>query len=203
MSTTLQAKLLRAVEAGEVRRIGENDPRTVDVRFVAATNVDLKAAVDAGEFRSDLYYRLNVHRIHMPPLRDRAGDLRLLVEHFINKYGPASGVERCGDEAWSLLSAYSYPGNVRQLEHIIQRAVAIARGPELAADDLPEEVVAIPQPPPARESTVAAARERADRETIVATLARNAGEIGAAARELQISRTTMWRLMKKYGIPSP
>jgi transcriptional regulator with PAS, ATPase and Fis domain len=203
MSTTLQAKLLRAVEAGEVRRIGENDPRTVDVRFVAATNVDLKAAVDAGNFRSDLYYRLNVHRIHMPALRDRPGDLRLLVDHFINKYGPASGVEQCGEAAWSLLAAYSYPGNVRQLEHLIQRAVAIARGPELGADDLPEEVVAKPEPAPPRESTVAAARERADRETIVATLAKNAGEIGAAARELQISRTTMWRLMKKYGIPSP
>lgn len=203
MSTTLQAKLLRAVEAGEVRRIGENDPRTVDVRFVAATNVDLKAAVDAGVFRSDLYYRLNVHRIHMPPLRDRGGDLRLLVDHFISKYGPTNGIERCGEAAWSMLSSYSYPGNVRQLEHIIQRAVAIARGPELASDDLPEEVVATPQPAPPRESTVAAARERADRETIIATLARNAGEIGAAARELQISRTTMWRLMKKYGIPSP
>ncbi len=139
----------------------------------------------------------------MPPLRDRADDLRLLVDHFIGKYGPTSGVEQCGEAAWSLLSAYSYPGNVRQLEHLIQRAVAIARGPELAADDLPEEVVATPPAPPPRESTVAAARERADRETIVATLARNAGEIGAAARELQISRTTMWRLMKKYGIPSP
>ena len=203
MSTTLQAKLLRAVEAGEVRRIGENDPRTVDVRFVAATNVDLKAAVDAGEFRRDLYYRINVHHIHMPPLRDRASDLRRLVDHFIGKYGPASGVERCGEAASAMLSAYSYPGNVRQLEHIIQRAVAIARGPELGVDDLPEEVVAAPEPAPLRESTVAAARERADRETIVATLARNAGEIGAAARELQISRTTMWRLMKKYGIPSP
>jgi two-component system response regulator HydG len=202
MSTTLQAKLLRAVETGEVRRIGENDPRTVDVRFVAATNVDLKAAVDAGSFRSDLYYRLNVHRIHMPPLRERSSDLRPLVDHFIGKYGPTSGVERCGEAAWFLLAAYAFPGNVRQLEHIVQRAVAIARGPELVPDDLPEEVVATPQAPP-RESTVAAARERADRETIVATLARNAGEIGAAARELQISRTTMWRLMKKYGIPNP
>lgn len=203
MSTMVQAKLLRAVEAGEVRRIGENDTRTVDVRFVAATNVDLKAAVDAGGFRSDLYYRLNVHRIHMPPLRDRPGDLRLLVDHFISKYGPTSGVERCGDTAWAHLTAYSFPGNVRQLEHVIQRAVAIARGPELDGDDLPEEIVAPTQPAPPRESTVAAARERADRETIVATLARHAGEIGAAARELQISRTTMWRLMKKYGIPSP
>ena len=203
MSQALQAKLLRAFEAGEVRRVGENDSRRVDVRFVAATNVDLKGAVDAGEFRSDLYYRLHVHRIHMPPLRERAGDLRLLVDHFLEKYGAASGVERCGEQAWQLLAAYAYPGNVRQLEHIIQRAVAIAREPQLQPDDLPEEVVAPAPPAPAPEGSVAAARERADRKTIVATLARHGGEIGATARELQVSRTTMWRLMKKYGIPSP
>jgi DNA-binding NtrC family response regulator len=203
MSKGLQAKLLRVLEAGELRRIGENDSRRVDVRFVAATNVDLKGAVEAGEFRSDLYYRLHVHRIHMPPLRERAGDLRLLVNHFLEKYGTISGVARCSDDAWELLSGYSYPGNVRQLEHIIQRAVAIARGPALEPDDLPEEVVAPAVPATAPEGSVAAARERADRETILATLARHEGEIGAAARDLQVSRTTMWRLMKKYGIPSP
>jgi DNA-binding NtrC family response regulator len=200
MSQALQAKLLRAVEAGEVRRIGENDSRRVDVRFVAATNVDLKSAVDAGDFRSDLYYRLNVHRIHMPPLREREGDVRLLAEHFLARYGAAVGVTICSARTWQLLEAYSYPGNVRQLEHVVQRAVAIARGHELQPDDLPEEVVAPPVPPAAPEGTVAAARERADREMLVATLGRHGGEIGAAARELQISRTTMWRLMKKYGL---
>ena len=200
MSKALQAKLLRALESGEVRRIGENDSRRVDVRFVAATNVDLKNAVDAGEFRSDLYYRLNVHRIHMPPLRERAGDVRRLAEYFLSRYGSAAGVQGCTDRTWELLEAYSYPGNVRQLEHVIQRAVAIARGPELQPDDLPEELVAPACPPSAPEGTVAAARERADREMLVSTLARHGGEIGAAARELQISRTTMWRLMKKYGL---
>jgi DNA-binding NtrC family response regulator len=200
MSPVLQAKLLRALEAGEVRRIGENEPRRVDVRFVAATNVDLTSAVDSGGFRRDLYYRLNVHRIHMPPLRERTGDVRPLAEHFLAKYGAAAGVTGCSDAAWELLEAYSYPGNVRQLEHVIQRAVAIARGPQLQPDDLPEELVAPRLPPAAPEGTVAAARERADREMLVATLARHGGEIGAAARELQISRTTMWRLMKKYGL---
>jgi len=200
MSKALQAKMLRAVEAGEVRRIGENDTRRIDVRFIAATNVDLKSAVDTGEFRSDLYYRLNVHRVHMPPLRDRKGDLRLLVDHFLERYGTGTGVEGCSEQAWTLLAAYDFPGNVRQLEHTIQRAVAIARGPRLEPDDLPEEVVVRPPAVPAPEGTVAAARERADREMIVATLARHGGEISAAARELQVSRTTMWRLMKKYGI---
>ena len=139
----------------------------------------------------------------MPPLRDRAADLRRLIDHFLEKYGTANGVGRCGARAWERLAAYSYPGNVRQLEHIIQRAVAIARGPELEPDDLPEEVVAVGTAPAAPEGTVAAARERADRDTIVATLGRHDGEIGAAARDLQVSRTTMWRLMKKYGIPRP
>jgi transcriptional regulator with PAS, ATPase and Fis domain len=200
MSKALQANLLRAVEAGEVRRIGENDTRRVDVRFVAATNIDLKAAIEAGEFRSDLFYRLNVHRVHMPPLRERDGDLRLLVDHFLARFGAGGGVERCGDDAWALLVAYDYPGNVRQLEHIIQRAVAIATAPELQPDDLPDEVVAPRAPSLPPEGSVAAARERADREMIAGTLARHGGEISAAARELQISRTTMWRLMKKYEI---
>jgi two-component system response regulator HydG len=200
MSKPLQSKLLRALEAGEVRRIGENDSRRVDVRFVAATNIELKTAIEAGEFRRDLYYRLNVHRVHMPPLRERTGDLRLLVDYFLARFGPGTGVERCSDDAWALLAAYDYPGNVRQLEHMIQRAVAIAQTPELRPEDLPEEVLAPHTAPSAQEGTVAAARERADKETIAATLARHGGEIGAAARELQVSRTTMWRLMKKYGI---
>jgi two-component system response regulator HydG len=202
MSKALQAKLLRALESGEVRRIGTNESRRVDVRFVAATNVDLQAAVSAGHFREDLFYRLNVHRIHLPPLRERSEDVRRLVEHFLSRHGDATDVTSCSDAAWSALTAYDYPGNVRQLEHIVQRAVAIARGPELQVDDLPEEVLAPRDVPPVPEGSVAAARERAEREMIVATLARHHGEIIAAARELQISRTTLWRMMKKLGIES-
>ena len=200
MPKALQAKLLRALESGEVRRIGENESRRVDVRFVAATNVALEAAVDAGEFRSDLFYRLNVHRVHMPSLRQRKEDIRPLVEHFLARDGRAAGVTGCSQAAWDILLAFDYPGNVRQLEHIVQRAVAIARGPELEPEDLPEEIRAPRMDPPPAEGTVAAARERAEREMIVSTLARHHGEIGAAARELQVSRTTMWRLMKKHGL---
>lgn len=199
MPKSLQAKLLRALEAGEVRRIGENETRRVDVRFVAATNLDIQTAVDSGEFRSDLFYRLNVHRIHLPPLRERGDDVRLLVEHFLERYGGGQ-VVGCTPAAWDALAAYTYPGNVRQLQHIVQRAVAVARGPHLDVDDLPEEVMAPRAAPAAPEGSVAAARERAEREMIVATLARNNGEVTAAAREMQVSRTTMWRLMKKHGI---
>jgi len=199
LSKGLQAKLLRAVESGEIRRIGENDSRTVDVRFVAATNIDLKAATSTGEFRNDLYYRIHVHHVHMPPLRERTGDIPLLVSHFLARNGRARNVTSCADATMDILLAYSFPGNVRQLEHIVQRAVATARGPELLPEDLPEELLAEPGLP-ATEGTVAAARDKAEREMIVATLGKHRGEIGAAARELQVSRTTMWRLMKKHGI---
>jgi DNA-binding NtrC family response regulator len=200
MSKPLQAKLLRALESGEVRRIGENESRPVDVRFLAATNVDLRAAVDAGEFRGDLYYRLNLHHVHMPPLRERIGDVPMLIEHFLARYGRGSGVNRCSPAALDLLVGYAFPGNVRQLEHIVQRAVATARSASIEVDDLPEELLASTSAAPPSEGTVAAARDRAERDMILATLARHRGEISAAARELQVSRTTMWRLMKKHGI---
>jgi len=199
MPKALQAKLLRALESGEVRRIGENENRVIDVRFLAATNLDLKQAVDAGDFRTDLFYRLNVHRVHLPALRERDGDIRLLIEHFLARYG-SGNVSGCSPAVWDALLAYDYPGNVRQLQHIIQRAVAIAQGCVLELGDLAEEIL-VPRPAPApAEGTVAAARERAERDMIAATLARHHGEISSAARELQVSRTTMWRLMKKHGI---
>lgn len=203
MAAGVQAKLLRALEAGEVRRIGENDGRRVDVRFVAATNADLQGAVEAGAFRSDLFYRLNVHRIHLPPLRDRRDDIGQLLDFFLARFGPAAGVTGVSEPARAALTAYDYPGNVRQLEHVIQRAVAVARGPVLEPADLPEELFAVRAIDPysaAADGTVAAARERAEREMIVATLARNHGEVAASARELQVSRTTLWRLMKKHQI---
>ncbi len=199
MPKGLQAKLLRALEAGEIRRIGENDTRQVDVRFLAATNVDIQSAVEVGEFRSDLFYRLNVHRIHLPPLRERGEDVQLLIEQFLARYG-GGVITGCTRPAWDALLAFPYPGNVRELQHTIQRAVAVARGPYIEPEDLPEEIIAPRSAAPALEGSVAAARERAEREMILATLGRNSGEVSAAAREMQVSRTTMWRLMKKHGI---
>jgi DNA-binding NtrC family response regulator len=199
MPRSLQAKLLRALESGEVRRIGENETRRVDVRFLAATNLDIQSALDNGDFRSDLFYRLNVHRIHLPPLRERGEDIRILIEHFIQRFG-SGVVTGCTPAATQALMAYPYPGNIRQLQHVVQRAVAVARGELIDVDALPEEPLAPKSAPAVSEGSVAAARERAEREMIVATLAKNNGEVAAAAREMQVSRTTMWRLMKKHGI---
>jgi DNA-binding NtrC family response regulator len=203
MPAALQAKLLRALESGEVRRIGENEARKVDVRFIAATNADLQGAVDRGAFRADLFYRLNVHRIHLPPLRDRAGDVEVLLDHFLYRYGATREVTAYSPAARSALLSYDYPGNVRQLEHIVQRAVAIAQGTHIEQDDLPDELFAartVDAATQAVDGSVAAARERAERDMIIATLTRNRGEISAAARELQVSRTTLWRMMKKHQI---
>jgi DNA-binding NtrC family response regulator len=199
MASALQAKLLRALDSGEVRRIGENGTRRIDVRFVAATNVDLKAAVDRGEFRDDLFYRLNVFRVHLPPLRERQGDIARLTEHFIARYGAGVGVTGLTRAAWDAVLAYPFPGNVRELEHMVQRAVAVAPGREIDTPDLPEELLAVDVPSPA-EGSVSAARERAERERVVAALERTQGEISAAARELHVSRTTLWRLMKKHQL---
>jgi two-component system response regulator HydG len=199
MPRSLQAKLLRAVESGEVRRIGENETRRVDVRFLAATNLDIQSAIDNGDFRSDLFYRLNVHRIHLPPLGERGEDLGILIDHFIQRFG-GGVVTGCTLAATQALRTYTYPGNIRQLQHVVQRAVAVARGELIDVDDLPEEILAAKSAPAMSEGSVAAARERAEREMIVATLAKNNGEVSAAAREMQVSRTTMWRLMKKHGI---
>jgi DNA-binding NtrC family response regulator len=203
MPAALQAKLLRALESGEVRRIGENEARKVDVRFIAATNADLQGAVDRGVFRADLFYRLNVHRIHLPPLRDRAGDAEVLLDYFLHRYGATREVTAFSPAARSALLSYDYPGNVRQLEHIVQRAVAIAQGTHIEQDDLPDELFAartVDAATQAVDGSVAAARERAERDMIIATLTRNRGEISAAARELQVSRTTLWRMMKKHQI---
>jgi DNA-binding NtrC family response regulator len=144
-----------------------------------------------------------VHRIHLPPLRERRGDVARLIDFFLGRFGPGAGVTGVNDAARAALIGYDYPGNVRQLEHVIQRAVAVARGPVLEPGDLPEELFAVRAADPnaaASDGTVAAARERAEREMIVATLARNNGEVAASARELQVSRTTLWRLMKKHQI---
>jgi transcriptional regulator with PAS, ATPase and Fis domain len=146
MSTALQMKLLRALQEREFERVGDSHTIKVDVRFIAATNSDLAKMVADGAFREDLYYRLNVIPICLPPLRDRRDDIPLLVTHFLEKFSPGQPMHT-SQAAMRALMAYSWPGNVRQLENAIERAVALSSGrSEIDITDLPPEIQSLPQP---------------------------------------------------------
>jgi two-component system response regulator AtoC len=139
---SLQVKLLRALQEGEIRRVGESKPREVDVRIIAATARDLEREVREGRFRSDLFYRINVVHIHLPPLQHRTEDIPALVRHFVAKYNKALGtqVTSFAPAAMKRLLAYSWPGNVRELENVVERAMVLADDPTIEADKLPEAV---------------------------------------------------------------
>ena len=138
----MQPKLLRVLQEGTVRRVGADQEKNVNVRVVAATNRDLEAEIRAGRFREDLYWRLNVIHLDIPPLRQRPFDIPLLVEHFLNKAAEAAGRVTLSvtPEALAMLTAYSWPGNARELENAVERAVALAEGANLTPEDLPERV---------------------------------------------------------------
>jgi len=139
---SLQVKLLRALQQGEIRRVGDSKPRQVDVRIVAATARDLEAEVQTGEFRSDLYYRINVVRIHIPPLRHRREEVPLLARHFVAAYNEALGMDLEGfaPDAMKRMQGYTWPGNVREVENVVERAMVLATGNTIELDDLPEIV---------------------------------------------------------------
>ena len=147
MPPATQTKILRVLQNGTFERVGGNTTLQVDVRIIAATNKPLEEAVSRKEFREDLFYRLNVVRVHMPPLRDRRGDIRLLVDFFLRKIGgPGAGTKSIGEKTLAVLEAYHWPGNVRELENVLRRAVVVSKGPALLEGDLPGELL---QPTPA------------------------------------------------------
>lgn len=193
MPLVLQPKLLRVLEDGSMRRVGSEKERRVDVRIVAATNRNLKQEVEAGRFREDLYYRLNVLTLHLPPLRDRADDLRLLVDHFVgDDY-------ELDDEARSALQSYNWPGNVRQLINTIKRAKILADD-VITLEDLPDEF----EPRPPQREHESEQREgslmKLQREHIREVLERENGNKSAAARAMGVERRKLYRMMKQHGI---
>jgi two-component system response regulator PilR (NtrC family) len=205
MSAALQMKLLRAVQERAFERVGDNHTVKVDVRFVAATNSDLTKMVAEGTFREDLYYRLNVIPIQLPPLRDRRDDIPLLVTHFFEKFSPGEAMH-VSQAAMRALMAYAWPGNVRQLENAIERSVAMSTGRhEIDIDDLPPEVQASRQAAatpfvdfPDDGLDLRAFLLSIERDLIQRSLDRTDGNRNKAAELLRIKRTTLVEKLKRF-----
>jgi two-component system, NtrC family, response regulator AtoC len=206
-----QVKLNRALQEKEVRRVGESTPVKIDARVVAATHRDLREEVRAGRFREDLFYRLNVIAVTLPPLRDRAEDVPLLAMHFLEKHARALRRQIAGFEPEALvrLAGHGWPGNVRELENTIERAVAVAAGERITVADLPPELAAAPAAPPAvalaalpYRDAVAGARDRVTREYLVALLTEFQGNVTRAAERAGLERESLHRLLRKHGLRS-
>jgi len=201
MPASLQVKLLRALQSGEVRRLGATQSMTIDVRVIAATHGDLAALIGEGRFREDLYYRLNVIQIVLPPLRDRREDIPALAAHFLARAAGKLGRERrLSPPALERLLRYPWPGNVRELENAVERAAILSRSDRVEPDDLPPHVSAGLQlgPSPALPRQISLAD--AERAHILQTLERFGRNHSGAAEALGIGRTTLWRKLKEYGI---
>jgi two-component system, NtrC family, response regulator AtoC len=190
----LQARLLRALQEGEIRRVGANEPVQVDVRVLAATNKDLARLVKEGKFREDLFYRVNVVTIRLPPLRERREDVPLLAEHFAAKHGRDEGAA-VTPEARELLLAYDWPGNVRELENVIARALALNRSGLVVPEDLPERLRGLPPavPPPGSSERLTLAE--VERRYAAQILAETGGNKTRAAEVLGIDRKTLYRIL--------
>jgi DNA-binding NtrC family response regulator len=195
MSLDLQSKLLRLLEDSEVRRLGDNRTIRTDVRIIAATNKDLAARVREERFRSDLYYRLNVVTIVLPPLRDRKEDIPLLAEHFVRKYAAAAHkpVTGVAPEVLERFRRHDWPGNVRELENLIERAILLNTKTTIMIEDLPD---AFAKPAP---STVACSLKDVERHQILEALEKTGRNVRAAAELLGISRRTVYRKAAEYG----
>jgi len=199
MPVDLQAKLLRALQEREIKPVGSTERRQIDVRVIAATNRDLDAAIRSGSFRQDLYFRLNVVQIKLPPLRDRKGDIPLLVTSFLEKFSNSGPVRTISDDAMRRLVAYDWPGNVRELENAIERAVALSSGPVLSVADLPSNLH-YPSNDRTPQKDELLPLDELERRAILRTLRETNGDKVAAARMLGIGKTTLYRKLKQYRV---
>ena len=200
MPMSMQVKLLRFVQERALLRVGGVQPLPVDVRLVAASNQDFKEMVLAGTFREDLYYRLNVILIDLPPLRTRPDDIPLLVRHFLRKYSHALGkeVKSMSAQVLEILHQYPFPGNVRELGNIVERAVALSEGPEITAHDLPSDLRELTMS--SLETQTLLTLEEKEKQYIQEVLKRASYKKNLAASILGVPRTTLWRKLKHHGL---
>ena len=216
MNKALQVKMLRILQSGEYAPVGIAENRYTDVRVVAASNQNVQALVDMGQFRGDLYYRLNIIRLEIPPLRERRGDIPLLLDHFLRVF---STTYRKPDvyvslEAANMLQHYPYPGNVRELENVIRRGALLCKGNQITTRDLPPEVIHKSRPPSESQpasfhKAKARAIEQFERVFLNSILSDCGGIISRAAHRSGLSERNFHQKLKKYGIsgkafrPSP
>jgi two-component system response regulator AtoC len=209
VSLGIQAKLLRVLQDGQIKRVGEASSRKVDIRLIAATNENLEEAVKAGRFREDLYYRLNVVPIKLPCLRERKEDVPLLIEHFINKYNSleAKSLQGISQDALKILMEYNWPGNVRELENLIHRAVVMEAGPQILPQDLPavlspdtaERRASLPRQVNFRKARKSAL-EAFEKRFLTEALKRNKGNVSKMAKEVGLDRRNLQRKFKALQI---
>jgi PAS domain S-box-containing protein len=202
VSSAIQAKLLRVLETKEFERVGDSRTIAVDVRLICATNRDLQAAVAEGRFREDLYYRINIVPIVLPPLRERDEDIPLLVDHFIAKLNRETGkqIQGVSPDAMDILIDHSWPGNVRQLENAIGHAFVHCRGEVIQREHLPREVIRAETPRTPESTAFRGTLEDMEKAAIARTLERTGGNRTLSARRLGIGRSSLWRKIKKYGL---
>ncbi|MBI3799088.1 MAG: sigma-54-dependent Fis family transcriptional regulator [Deltaproteobacteria bacterium] len=209
MRPPLQAKLLRVLQEKEVERLGSNRSISIDIRVIAASNQDVRRALQQGTLREDLFYRLNVFTITMPPLRDRVEDVPLLADYFIEKYAVKLGRGRptISTAALTHLQSYAWPGNVRELENVIERALVLGQGEQIDTRHLPPEIVSAAEPlaslaapAPAQRLALIPAVEHLEKMLLSQALQQVAGNKAKAARLLDISERTLWYKIKKYGL---
>ncbi len=204
MTPATQSKLLRVLQEREFERVGGNELVKVDVRVISATNKDLEEEMKKGEFREDLYYRISVFPIKLPPLRERREDIPLLAGHFLQKYAKQEGksIEGITPDALDLMMAYHWPGNVRELENAMERAMVLASGPEIGAKDLPAAVRSLGEKRIYEsDNTLASWIEKLEEEALRQALLECEGNISQTAKKLGIGRATIYRKAKKYGLP--
>jgi len=194
INANTQVHLLRALEEKKITRVGGNEEIKVDVRFISATNKDLRDMVKQGNFREDLYYRLNVVKIELPPLKDRKEDILPLAEHFLKKYAEENdkNIKKFSPEVVKFMLNYSWPGNVRELENMIERGVILSKKNSITLDELPHDII---HPTPVEGKTI----EAVERNHIIRVLEETKGNISQAAKILGIRRMTLYNKLKKYN----
>lgn len=201
-----QAKLLRVLEEGVVQPLGTNEQIPVNVRIVSATNRDLKALVSEGKFRDDLYFRINVLDLYVPPLRERRADMPLLLAHFLRRFYPGRVPPGIAPRAWAALMEYPFPGNVREFAHAIERAVVLAHGKEIDLEHLPPDIAGVAQVQESTETTfrpLATATKEFEKQYLLRALRLAEGGKTHAAELLGISRKNLWEKLKQHGISDP